>query len=177
MKLKLLFLLLVLSANCFARSENIKIEISIKENNWWKISAKNLLEISVTNLSDISLDKKVENVRLVFSKCPTAKRCNVRGDNFTTNANFENRTLPKNEIYKFVVDLTDLYWVDPVSSSYDFSQPKNFEVVPFSNNLLYADVIISTNDSTSNSDTLKSQTYKTYKSNEIVFERKLKSPN
>lgn len=177
MKIKFaVLLILMLAVNSFAQSEIFTVDISLKENNWWKIGINNLLTVKVINKSEQILDtKKFEYLTLYFSKCSKIEWCVGQEDKFVSYPAIERKLLKKNELLEFEINLADLYWSGMNSSFIDMKHPKNISIIPFLNKYLYADVAILRVDSNKKEKSSRCPLYDRYESNEIVFDLKYKS--
>lgn len=170
MKVKYLFSVLILvlfSSNLFGQDFNV--EISLDNANFRSIKNLNPLKIKIINKSEKTLNTKtLLPLRFYFSKCPQTESCNTREDNLMASAKLKEKMLGKGESFEFQINLADLHWFDPMSSVWDFSEPKNIQIVPASNKHFFVDAAVIkqyVEQGSSGEFPMKA----VYRSNEIIF--------
>ena len=178
MRLNYLFLLLIVSLfsiNSFAQERDFSIEISLKEYNRLLIGKDNLVSVKITNNSEQVLNPQdLKSLHFYVSRCPRTKRCSTWEDVYIASSKIEAKNLKQNESVEFQVNLADLYWNSAISSSFDFSRPQNFHTVPLKNTYFYADIKIFDKYLKLGEQSIQIPIVKSYESNEIVLESKLK---
>jgi hypothetical protein len=164
-------MLFLFSSNLFGQ-QDFTVEISLDNPNFWNLKNLAPLNVKITNNSEKALNTEtIKYFNLYFSKCPIVERCNRREDNMRASASIEQKMLNKNASFEFQINLANLHWSDPVSSAWNFREPKNIQVVPIWNKYFFVDItVVEKYVELENSEKLPVQ--KNYRSNEIVFETK-----
>ncbi|MEP6903609.1 MAG: hypothetical protein ABJA66_17935 [Actinomycetota bacterium] len=140
MKLRFLFLLLattVFSTFSFAQDKNIAIEISLKDLKILTTNKNVPVKIKITNKSEQILNTgDLGDLFLYFSKCRKVEMCYRQGDLLFGIVKIKSKTLKKDKSLEFESNLSDLIWIDELSS-YRYDR-KNFETIPAENIYFYA---------------------------------------
>lgn len=145
MKFKFLFsvltVFLFVTLTARAQDDNFRVEISLRENSITALRKNNPVTVKITNFSEENLKTEIfRKIYLYLSTCAEERQCRGREDVFIAAAPIPSKTLKKNESLSFEINPAQLHWHDSVSSQFDARQPKNFSIVPVTNNYLHASV-------------------------------------
>lgn len=117
-----LTILFFLPANIFAQARTDAFTLSISA----KQAAGSPFKIKVRGKIENKSGKKVKLYGVSFDFRSRYKTQCTLGDCLSAGYTFQHKkSLKKGESIEFEVDLSDLSWSDPISSTYDFSEPKS----------------------------------------------------
>lgn len=171
MKYRLLLTILFIcsfGAVSFAQDQNIVVNISLENTNLFgrKVIP---VKVRIINKSENLLNTEtLTYLTFYFSVCSINDICESWKEKYIALAEIPEKRLKKDESFDFEIDLTDLYWMNAISSIRDFDAPKNFVTIPSENRFFYAIVSVFDKHLKSEGSLQSIPIYKNFPSNQIL---------